>query len=123
MGAIPLILKIVSTNCNPSLLYGLEVCPVTKRQLKSLSYPFHSVFMKLFKTFDSKIIRQVQFFTGCLPLSYTIDHRKLVFYHELLNEDKSPAATLFGWFGLEEMTSLRGQYAIPPTVPRSGIRG
>ena len=80
MSAIPLILKIVSTNCNPSLLYGLEACPVTKRQLKSLSYPFNSVFMKLFKTFNADIIRQVQYFSGYMPLSYTIDLRRLSFF-------------------------------------------
>src|SRR5258708_739918 len=123
MAVIPLILKIVSTNCNPSLLYGLEACPVTKRQLKSLSYPFNSVFMKLFKTFDSTIIQQVQFFTGYMPLSYNIDLRKLTFYYDLLLEDRSPAATLFRWVGLDELNALRDQYAIPKGATRGGIRG
>src|SRR5258708_14249379 len=88
MSAIPLILKIVSSNCNPSLLYGLEACPLTKRQLKSLSYPFNSVYMKLFKTFDSNTIQQIQYYCGYLPLSYVIDLKLLTFYYDLLYEDK-----------------------------------
>src|SRR5467141_409812 len=123
MSAIPLILKIVSTNCNPSLLYGLEACPVTKRQLKSLSYPFNSVFMKLFKTFNADIIRQVQFFSGYLPLSYVIDLRRLTFFHDLYYFDKSPAATLFYSMDMDEMMSLRNSYAIPEGASRGSLRG
>src|SRR5467141_1116994 len=117
------ILKIVSTNCNPSLLYGLEACPVTKRQLKSLSYPFNSVFMKLFKTFNADIIRQVQYFSGYLPLSYVIDLRRLTFFHDLYYFDKSPAATLFFSMDMDEMMSLRNSYAIPEGASRGSLRG
>ncbi len=123
MSAIPLILKIVSSNCNPSLLYGLEACPLTKRQLKSLSYPFNSVYMKLFKTFDNNTIQQIQYYSGYLPLSYVIDLKQLTFFYDLLYEDKSPAATLFHWFGMEQMLNLQNYYAIPGSTTRGGLRG
>jgi len=121
--AIPLILKIVSTNCNPSLLYGLEACPVTKRQLNSLSYPYNSVYMKLFKTFDVNIIKQVQYYCGCMPLSYILDISKIFFYRELLYMDVSPAATLFRWFGRDDLLSLQDLYSIPEGASRGSVRG
>jgi len=120
--AIPLILKIVSSNCNPSLLYGLEACPVTKRQLKSLTYPFNSVFMKLFKTFNSSTITQVQHYSGYLPLSYVIDLRKLTFYYDLCYVDNSPASILFKWLGWEEMVKLQQQYSIPAGTLIGGVK-
>jgi len=120
--AIPLILKIVSTNCNPSLLYGLEACPVTKRQMKSLSYPFNSVYMKLFKTFNANIIKQVQYYSGYLPLSFVLDWRKLTFFYDLCYVDNSPASMLFKWLGWEEMVAIQQQYAIPVGPPRGSVK-
>src|SRR6266496_3249616 len=120
--AIPLILKIVSTNCNPSLLYGLEACPVTKRQMKSLSYPFNSVYMKLFKTFNANIIKQVQYYSGYLPLSFVIDLHKLMFYYDLCYVDTSPASILFKWLGWEEVVSLQQQYSIPGGTPKGSVK-
>jgi len=120
--AIPLILKIVSSNCNPSLLYGLEACPVTKRQLKSLSYPFNSVFMKLFKTFNAHTITQVQYYSGYLPLSHVINLRKLTFFYDLCYVDKSPASMLFKWLGWEEMAAILQQYSIPAGTPLGGFK-
>src|SRR5258708_8401544 len=123
MSAIPLILKIVSTNCNPSLLYGLEACPVTNRQVQSLSYPFNSVYMKLFKSFNANVIKQVQYFSGYLPLSFLLDLRKVVFYYDLLYFDQSPASTLFKWFRGEDMSRLLALYAIPAGAPRGSLKG
>ena len=120
--AIPLILKIVSTNCNPSLLYGLEACPVTKRQMKSLSYPFNSVYMKLFKTFNANTIIQVQYYSGYLPLSYVLDLRKLNFYYDLCYVDSSPASVLFRWLGWEEIVKIQQHYSIPAGPPKGNVK-
>src|SRR5260370_21595075 len=44
---ISLTLKIVSANCIPILLYGMEACRPTKKRMNSLSYAYNAVFSKL----------------------------------------------------------------------------
>jgi len=88
-----------------------------------LSYPYNSVYMKLFKTFDLNIIKQVQYYSGCLPFSYILDISKFFFYRDLLHMDVSPAATLFRWFGRDELLSLQNCYSIPEGASRGSVRG
>jgi len=45
------IIQLIKSKCIPVLVYGLEVCPLTKSDLKSLvDFPVNRFFMKLFKT-------------------------------------------------------------------------
>ena len=44
------IIQLTKSKCIPVLIYGLEVCPLTKSDLKSLDFPVNRFFMKLFKT-------------------------------------------------------------------------
>ena len=46
------ILQLMSTECLPILLYGLEVLPIRQSQLRSLNFKMNKLFMKLFKTND-----------------------------------------------------------------------
>jgi len=44
------VLQLVKSKCLPILLYCLEVCPLTKTDLKSLDFVINRFFMKLFRT-------------------------------------------------------------------------
>jgi len=44
----------------PLLLFGLEICPLTKTDLRSLDYVINRFFMKLFKTTDINIVEICQ---------------------------------------------------------------
>ena len=113
MTAINVILSLISTNCNPILLYGLEATRLGKSQLNSLNYPFNSGFMKLFNTFDPKVIAQTQFYCGCLPFSYLLDSRILSFYSDLkVFDHQSPASILYFLFGENEWNETTVKYNI-----------
>ena len=54
------ILQLVMTKCMPVLLYGLEACPLTKSDLRSLDFIINRFFMKLFNTSDISIVQLCQ---------------------------------------------------------------
>jgi len=59
----------------PILMYGLETLPLQKNQLNSLDFVTNSLFMKLFRTTDSRIISLCQeLFNFELP-SVQLEHR------------------------------------------------
>ena len=65
-------LHLIMTQAVPHLTYGLNVLCLSKADLNSLSYAYNSVFAKLFKTNDTKIIHNCQFFLVIYVLKYFI---------------------------------------------------
>jgi len=60
MASEEVILEVIKTKCPPILLYGLEVCPLSKINLRSLDFPINRFFMKLFNTSDMQIVAEYQ---------------------------------------------------------------
>jgi len=59
MASEEVILELIKTKCLlPILLYGLEVCPLSKTNLRSLDFPINRFFMKLFNTSDIQIVTE-----------------------------------------------------------------
>ena len=54
------VIQLLVSKCIPILMYGLEVCPLTKSQLQSLDFTVNRFFMKLFKTGSIEIVKQSQ---------------------------------------------------------------
>jgi len=50
-------MHLVTTKCIPVLLYGLEVCQLTKAELHSLDFTVTRFLMKLFKTSRIAVMR------------------------------------------------------------------
>jgi exonuclease III len=109
---INVVLSLISTNCNPILLYCLEALKFTKKEIKSLSYPYNSAFMKLFNTFNSNTIAQCQFYCGVLPFEYLLNVHTLNFYDRLKQCKRSPANILYTWFGDKDFDSIASKYSI-----------
>ena len=108
-----LTLSLTSTFCNPILLYGLESLHINKYDINSLSFPFDSVFMKLFSSFNKDVITLCQFYSGYLPLKFEIDKKTLRFYEQLSSmESYTPACVLYRWFGIHEHNDLAATYNI-----------
>jgi len=105
-------ISLVNAFCNPILLYGLESLRLSMANINSISYPYNSVYMKLFSTFDKNVTTLCQFFTGQLPLSYLLDLRALNFYTRLNVEGSNPASILFRWFGKQEHSDIYVKYGI-----------
>ena len=60
MASEEVISELNKTKCLPILLYGLEVCPLTKTNLRSLDFPINRFFMKLLNTSDMQTITECQ---------------------------------------------------------------
>jgi len=118
MGSVPsisLTLSLINTFCLPTLTYGLKAIGPTKKQIDSVSYPYNAAFMKIFNSFDKKVISQCQFYCGYLPLHYLLDSCTLNFYSKLCRLDGNPANTLFKWFGLADREKINNKYNISCT--------
>ena len=113
---VTLTLKLVTTNCYPILMHGMDACRLTKAQMVSLAHPYSAVFFKLFRTFDKKIIRQTQYYTGHLPYAYALALMKIKFFLNLAAYSESPAGTLFRWMGGDELTEIQLLYGLLPGV-------
>jgi hypothetical protein len=113
MSALNLILSLTSSNCLPILMYGLEAMRLTKTQVNRMVYAYNSVFYKLFRSFNSNIILQTQYYTGHLNLSSFIDLRTINFLNNLCTYDyNSPAAHLFYVCGAGEWSDIASRYSI-----------
>ena len=64
MSSEEVLLQLVKSKCLPILLYSLEVCPLTKNDLKYLDFLINKFFMKLVSTNNIDTIKssQLQFF-------------------------------------------------------------
>jgi len=57
------VLQLINSKCMPSLLYGLEACPLIKSELSSLDFVINRFFMKMFRTIRTNnidIVRNCQ---------------------------------------------------------------
>jgi len=50
------VLYLIKAKCLPVLLYGVEVCPVSVSDVRSLEFTVKRTMIKLFRTYDSGII-------------------------------------------------------------------
>ena len=56
VGRLGNVLYLIKAKCLPVLLYGLEVCPVSVSDMRSLEFTVKRIMIKLFRTYDSGII-------------------------------------------------------------------
>ena len=99
------------TACTPIILYGTEILGMNNRSvLAKISKTYDRVWMKIFSTFDLQIIRQCQFYTGNLPLSYQIDFKRICFLNKFVHHSNSELRELYKCF--PEHTDLNGKYSL-----------
>ena len=109
---IALTLSLTSSFCHPILFYGLEALCLSKADISLLSYPYNSVFTKLFSSFDKTVLTLCQFYSGHLPFNYIVDLRTLQFYVGLSALSHAPANVLYKWFGEVERAVIATKYDV-----------
>ena len=57
-------MQLINKKCIPSLLYGLEACPLVKSELNSLDVVVNRFFVKMFRTNNMNIVRDMQVLFG-----------------------------------------------------------
>jgi hypothetical protein len=83
------VLSLLKTKCLPCLLYGVEACPVLKRDKDSFDFTLTRSLMKLFRTGSPNVIIECQKQFDFLPLRYQIDVRTARFLHRYVNCDNA----------------------------------
>ena len=106
------VLSLVSSFATPVLLYCLETGCLNSAGLEKLNYPFRSIYVKLFSTFDASVLEQCQYYTCQLPLKMLVHLRCLNFFHKLEADTATPASLLFKWFGRREKNTIALLYNI-----------
>ena len=76
------ILNLVRSKCFPCLLYGVDVCPLNKTDLRSLEFPVIRVLMKLFHTSSLPNIRAYQQYFGFPSVEACVNSRRLTLLHK-----------------------------------------
>jgi len=65
------VIELIKNKCIPALLYGPEVCPLTKSDLRSLDFVMNRFLIKLFQTTDMNIVKDYQeYLSVSLPSSF-----------------------------------------------------
>jgi Reverse transcriptase (RNA-dependent DNA polymerase) len=82
-------LALIASYCVPCLTYGLAAMSLTKSETASIEHSFDRAFMKIFASFDIKVIRACQFYSGYLTMAHQIDIMKLQFLKNVDNVTNS----------------------------------
>jgi len=73
------IVELVNSKCLPTLLYGLEACPLKSADLKSLDYTVVGAFMQIFKTKSKEVASCCMEMFNCSLPSVSVNNRKCEF--------------------------------------------
>ena len=110
-GTIDITLSLLRSVCTPIITYGMEIlCSKNSTVLSRLSKTYDRAWMKFFSTFDVQIIRQCQFFTGYLPLSYQIAFRRVCFLDKFSCHPNPDLRALYSCF--PQHTDLSAKYSL-----------
>ena len=107
-----LILSLVDVFCIPVLLYGTEALLLSKSDRNAMDFTYSTIFFKIFNVKETRTIKQCQFYSGCLPTSFTIDLRVYNFLNAIKYQKNSLQLQLFTWFGQEELIQITNKYLI-----------
>ena len=64
---INVVISLFQSFCVPVLTYGLASFPLSNSELRSLAFVYNSIFHKIFKSNDTEVIEQCQYFCHVLP--------------------------------------------------------
>ena len=71
-------LHLIETTAGPILTYGLEALQLNKTEMASIEHPWSRTFMKMFWTFDIKIVKQCQMYVF-FKIEYRNDMQQINF--------------------------------------------
>jgi len=86
--------QLVGSYCLPSLLYGCEVWQTRADDVRSARVAWNNCFRKIFNACWRESVRPLLFFCSCLPLTYIIHQRRLLYWKKCLFSDNVLLQTL-----------------------------
>ena len=78
------VVHLMRNKCLPMLLYGIEVCPLKKKQIRSLDYVINSSFMKLFNTRSAEVVKECKLCFNFPDIETAKNTRKMKFLRKFV---------------------------------------
>ena len=110
--SINVTLSLINSFCIPLLVYGSECFSLNKSTSISLNLLITLLSLKMLILLIKNIIKQCQFYCGCLPLSYVIDKRKIVFLYKMADASSLILSMMFNNFDKSELDKLLFKYKL-----------
>jgi hypothetical protein len=82
------VISLLRHKCLPILLYGTESCPLFSRDKHSFEFCVTKIFMTLFKTNSSQVVKECQKAFRFLPITNVIDIRIASFLQRYMANKK-----------------------------------
>ena len=105
------VISLLRHKCLPILLYGTESCPLFARDKHSFEFSVTKIFMKLFRTNSSPIVKECQKAFRFLPIANLIDIRTAAFLERYMATD-NVACDLFFIGAADHLRRLAGLYGL-----------
>jgi hypothetical protein len=102
-------LSLIRSKCIPILLYCMEVCPLISRQKQSLEFSVTRMFMKLFRTSSSLVVRECQVNFGFLPIESQLVIRTANFLQKFVASENS-LCLLFNKVATHQLNTLFARF-------------
>ena len=83
------VLNLLRSKCLPVLLYAIEACPLLSRNKQSFEFTVTRIFMKIFQTGSSAIVKECQFNFNFLPIQSQINNRTARFLEKFIASENS----------------------------------
>ena len=109
---ICVLLNLLDSFCVPLLTYNSEAIKLLTKDYKYLESTFSLAFAKTFGSYHIDTIRCCQYFSGCLPIWYRIDCRKIQFLMKIRKSKNSILSAIFDRCGAYEMSDLLSKYGL-----------
>lgn len=103
-------LQLISSISVPVLTFGLEALSLNKTQRQSLNHPWDSTFMKIYGTFDIRIVQQCQNFGGFLPISQTADLKRCEFLRKIPLTKNQLVCSVSDLFKHKDIADMANRY-------------
>ena len=79
--------KLIASISLPSLTFSFEALKLNKSEIDKLDHPWCRAFQKVFKTFDSAVVKQFHLFTGDFFIGYYYTLRSFSFLLNMNSTD------------------------------------
>ena len=103
----PVLLGLIRAKCIPILLYGIESCPLLRRQISSLEFSLTRILMRIFRTNLSAKQCQVNF--GILPIEFQVEIRTARFLQKFTGS-QNHLCLLFARCATTELNDMCSKY-------------
>ena len=111
---VDVILSLFQSFCVPVLSYGLAAIPLSTSDLSTLSFAYNSVFHKIFKTSNTTIIEQCQYYCHIWPFQALYDYIRFSFLSNFHCNNPFNVYKFFYRTDIIEFNNLAMKYKFDP---------